>query len=160
VKRPAITVAVVAILACQQVAIAQDQVSTHEQAVREFLDLMGVQRSMMAGATTMVDLQIQGNPALAPYREVILEWTRRYLTWDEIGPQLVKIYKESFTEPEVRELMAFYRTPVGQKALTLLPELMQKGAAIGAAVGQAHQADLVKMVEEKKQQLDAEAANP
>lgn len=53
-------------------------------------------------------------------------------------------------------MIAFYRTPTGKKALTLLPELMQKGAALGASVGQAHEAELVQMIEEKKKILDAE----
>ena len=41
--------------------------------------------------------------------------------------------------------------PDGQEMFNL----MQKGAALGASVGQAHQAELVQMVKDKKRILDA-----
>ena len=36
----------------------------------------------------------------------------------------VPIYDKHFTEPELRDLIAFYRSPVGQKVITKMPELM------------------------------------
>lgn len=123
--------------------------SSHLQAVREFCDVVGIERQMTSGADVMIDAQVKANPAIAPYRDVLVEWSHKYLTWEAIGPEITKLYLEAFSEPEMREITAFYRTPTGQKSLTLLPQLMQKGAAIGSALGQRHTPELLQMIKEK-----------
>jgi len=42
---------------------------------------------------------------------------------DEIS---VPIYDKHFTDSEIRELITFYRSPVGQKVITAMPELMME----------------------------------
>jgi hypothetical protein len=130
--------------------------SAHEQAVVELFKLMDVERTMLAGANAVLEAQVQGTPALEPYRDVLFDWAKKYLTWETMGPALVKLEMETFSESEVRELIAFYRTPTGQKALTRMPEVLQKGAAIGAEVARAHQDELQRMILERKETLEKE----
>jgi hypothetical protein len=40
----------------------------------------------------------------------------------EIGEQMAKIYASDFTEQELKDLVTFYKTPVGQKLLTTEPK--------------------------------------
>jgi hypothetical protein len=40
----------------------------------------------------------------------------------EIGEQMAKIYASDFTEQELKEIVAFYKTPVGQKLLSTEPK--------------------------------------
>jgi len=39
----------------------------------------------------------------------------------------VPLYDRYFTEAELREIVAFYRTPAGRKMISVLPRLMQEG---------------------------------
>lgn len=39
----------------------------------------------------------------------------------EIGDQFVKIYSYTFSEPELKEILAFYKTPTGKKVIELEP---------------------------------------
>ena len=151
-------IALASLLFLGAVQSPQPSSSSHEEAVGELFQLMNLERTMVGAATAMIDAQIQGNTAIAPYRDVMLEWAAKYLTWRNVAPGLTMIYKEAFTESEIREMVSFYRTPTGQKALTKLPELMQKGAAIGAEVAKAHQADLERMLTERQKQLESEKA--
>jgi len=43
----------------------------------------------------------------------------------EIGEQMAKIYANDFTEQEMKDLTAFYKTPLGQKVLTQEPNAIQ-----------------------------------
>ena len=52
----------------------------------------------------------------------------------ELSRQLIDVYVKEFSESEIRELLAFYRTPIGKKALAKMPQLMQMGAKIGEQV--------------------------
>lgn len=43
----------------------------------------------------------------------------------EIGEQMAKIYANDFTEQEMKDLTAFYKSPLGQKLLTTEPKSIQ-----------------------------------
>jgi hypothetical protein len=47
----------------------------------------------------------------------------------EIGEQMAKIYASDFTEQELKDLNAFYKTPVGQKLLAQEPKSVQTSMA-------------------------------
>ncbi|SRR5579871_1912182 len=48
---------------------------------------------------------------------------------NEIGEGMAQIYARVFTEQELRDLTAFYKTPLGQKLLTAEPRAFQGSAA-------------------------------
>jgi len=149
-------VLIASLLVASSGASPQVSGSTHEQAVVELFKIIGLEQTMLGGATAMIDAQVQSNPALAPYRDVLLEWASRYLTWDTMAPSLMKLHVEAFSESEIRDLIAFYRTPTGNKALTMMPELMQKGAAIGMEVAKAHQGELEEMIAARQKELESD----
>lgn len=141
-------------------AVADTEVSaSHRQAAIDLIDLMGLEEQMMGGATAMVDVMSSQNPSLIPYRDVILEWSESIMTWEIFGPKMIDIYTEAFSEDELRDLVAFYKTPTGKKAITMMPELMQKGAQLGANEAQQHIPRLQQMIEARKAELDAEEAD-
>jgi hypothetical protein len=47
----------------------------------------------------------------------------------EIGEGMAKIYASDFTEQELKDLVAFYKTPLGQKLLTQEPKTVQASVA-------------------------------
>jgi hypothetical protein len=49
---------------------------------------------------------------------------------------LIAIYDANFSAGEIRELLAFYRTPLGQKLIAQTPQIIQQGMAMGAVWGQ------------------------
>ena len=77
---------------------------------------------------------------------MILAWSKQYITWEAAAPELTQTYKQAFTEPELREIIAFYTTPTGRKLATRLPEMMQRAAAAGGRLANAHLPDLQKMI--------------
>jgi uncharacterized protein len=144
--------AALATLAC--IARAEDDLASRQQSAEELLRTMNLERVTMAGMSAALEMQLQKNPALLPYRDVYLTWARKHLTWNAIGPKLAAVYAESFTESELRDLIAFYKTPTGQKALTEFPILYQKGAEVGQKVAKDHVEDLENMIRERATQLE------
>jgi uncharacterized protein len=47
----------------------------------------------------------------------------------EIGEGMAKVYASDFTEQELKDLLAFYKTPLGQKLLTQEPKAIQASMA-------------------------------
>lgn len=49
----------------------------------------------------------------------------------------IPIYAKHFTKDELDVLVAFYRTPVGKKAISTMPAIMQEMMSVGQKWGQA-----------------------
>ncbi|MBF7729455.1 DUF2059 domain-containing protein [Pseudomonas sp. N040] len=46
--------------------------------------------------------------------------------WDKLEPEMVKLYTGGFSEAELKELIAFYQSPLGQKVLKQMPALFSE----------------------------------
>lgn len=132
----------------QAPATSRADATTHRQAAVELLDLTDQKRTLDAGINTMLDVQIQSNPSLSELRPVMRTFLQKYMSWDAVKDDFTRIYVEAFSEPELRELIAFYKTPVGQKSVKVLPKLMEQGAQIGAKSVQAHMPELQQQIQE------------
>ena len=55
-----------------------------------------------------------------------LDYMKGAMSWDNLKGDLIKIYMDVFTEEEIAELVSFYNTPLGQKLLDKMPDLMNK----------------------------------
>jgi hypothetical protein len=51
------------------------------------------------------------------FGEELHGFLREHLTWEKLQPEFVALYCSVYTEAEMADLAAFYRTPVGQKML-------------------------------------------
>lgn len=65
-------------------------------------------------------------------------WTRVMAKVDanELTDMVVPIYAEYFTHEEIKQLLAFYDTPLGQKVIATLPAIMQESMAAGQKWGE------------------------
>jgi hypothetical protein len=55
----------------------------------------------------------------------------------EIGEGMAKVYADMFTEQELKDLVTFYKTPLGQKLLATEPQAVQASIAFMRQWGQA-----------------------
>jgi hypothetical protein len=80
---------------------------------------------------------VQGRPQIEKdidaMMPVLLEGVNSRI--NEITDQMAGVYARTFTVDEMRQLIAFYQTPVGQKLLETLPTLVQESMSIGQAWG-------------------------
>jgi hypothetical protein len=54
----------------------------------------------------------------------------------ELEEMMGSVYDKHFSSDELRQLLAFYRTPVGQKVLSTAPTITQESVMAGQAWGQ------------------------
>ena len=67
----------------------------------------------------------------------------------EFTGAIAVIYASHFTVDELRQLTAFYRGPVGQKFLQIMPRIMQDSMTIGQKFGESIALDTRnRMIEE------------
>ncbi len=150
-----VILATVLLLVAAAPSAADEAADSHRTAAAELLVLMDADSQMMGGAQAIADTMLQQNPTLRPFRDVLLEWATRYLTWEKFEVKLVDMYVDVFTESELREMIAFYNTPTGRKSVEMGPTLMQRGAMLGGEVASEHAAELEAMIEARANELEA-----
>lgn len=50
----------------------------------------------------------------------------RELSWDKISPMYLNVYRTTFTQKEINDMIAFYKSPTGQAVIEKLPLVMQQ----------------------------------
>ena len=53
---------------------------------------------------------------------------------DEMIKEMVPLYTNNYSVEEIKQLTAFYKSPVGRKMMTLTPKLAAEGMAIGQRI--------------------------
>lgn len=50
--------------------------------------------------------------------------------WDKLKPDMISLYIRHFNEQEMRELIAFYESPLGKKVVESMPQLTAQSAQL------------------------------
>ena len=141
-------------------ARAQGYTDSHLQAAEELLVAAGTETMMGESTESMLQLQLQQMPEIAPFEDVMRSFLREHVSWEALRDDLVQIYAESFTETELRDILAFYQTETGQKAIRLMPDLMARGMALGQQAVVEHQAELEARIQARANKLSGQKVPP
>jgi hypothetical protein len=111
-------------------------------AARTVVDAMNVQKVLDASINTMMKVQLEQNPGLAQFETVMRDFFAKYLSWTALRDGYAQMYADRFTTDELRQLAAFYQSPLGRKVAETTPDLMQAGSDLGRDAVQAHLPEL------------------
>ncbi len=130
-------------------AVTRADDAHHRQAAESLLTLMGMEKQFSQLVDQMLQVQVQQNPAIAPYEKEMRDFLNKYMSWPSLKEDMIKVYVEQFTEAELKQLADFYRTPIGQKMVRIMPTLVAKGAEIGQKRVQEHLPELQAAIQAK-----------
>ena len=127
--------------------------ASSEKEAEKLLTITGTQEIMDKSMSQMLDMRLQQNPALAPYKLVMMEFFKKHMSYESLKPELVKVYSKEFTASELREINTFYLTNVGKKTIEIMPALMAQTAQMGAARVQENIGDLQAMIQAEAKRI-------
>ncbi len=124
-------------LAASASAIADD--ASHTAAAKELLEVTRaaeiidqVYDSMEGQFDNMAEqlgITEDQRPIFDRHMERVFQVMREEMNWEKMEPYMVSAYAQVYTEQELRELIEFYQSPLGQKFLAKMPELMNVSMA-------------------------------
>lgn len=132
---------------------AEQEAAEHEAAT--LFELVDMQSTIDDLIPKSIDIEIAKNSTLEPYREVIIEFTKKYMSYEKIRPDLIKIYTKAFTYDDLRHITEFYRTETGKKTIKLFPQLFVEGNKMGQARVQQNIGELQRMMEDETKRIRA-----
>ena len=123
---------------------------SHRKEAENLLLVLEVEKSLPQIVAQVVEHEVQQNPQLAPQRDILQRFLTTYVNWQSVKDDTIAAYTQEFTEPELKKMTEFYKTPVGKKASEKLPQLAFIAGQLGLKKAQAHQAELRQMLDGQK----------
>jgi uncharacterized protein len=106
-------------------------------------------------------------PVFGEFTQALADKLSDALTSADFKVDVASVYAETFDEQELRDIIAFYQSPLGRKMLAKMPELMQRSTQISQERIKAIMPDVQAISEHYRpliqaatQQCDASAAKP
>jgi len=127
---------------------AQADEASHRAAVDKLIVAMNMEKSHTNSLENLVQAQSRQNPALVAMQPTMREFLNKYMGWDAVKDDMIKIYQESFSEAELGQLVAFYESELGKKTLQQMPVLIGKGMQIAQERMQKHLPELQAALKE------------
>ncbi|MFT6388365.1 MAG: hypothetical protein ACJAUP_001746 [Cellvibrionaceae bacterium] len=124
-----------------------------EVEAEELFESMNMELLLKQSIEQMLQLQIQQNSSLEAYKDVMLQFFAKHMSYESLKPQLIDLYATHFTASELKEINTFYATPTGKKALKKVPELMAQGGQIGAKRVQDNIQELQDMIKAESERI-------
>ena len=80
------------------------------------------------------------------------------MAWDKVKPQYLDLYTSVFTEEETKGLVDFYKSDLGKKVTTKMPELMQQSMNVARTYMQGVVPKLETLTEEMRKEFEPQGA--
>lgn len=123
--------AIVAALFLSSFAVkAQD--STKIRHIRQLMEITGAAKMGEQMMTNMVASYKQNFPAATTE---FWEAFMKEADMSQLMEQIIPIYAESFTDDDIQQMLAFYKTPIGRKMIEKMPIIMQQSMQLGGQWG-------------------------
>ncbi|WP_167856544.1 DUF2059 domain-containing protein [Hymenobacter metallicola] len=124
------------------------------QAAEELLQMMKMEENMNKSIDQMVSMQVQQRPDMKQVEPELRTFMTKHMSWATLKDDMVQLYAAEFTEKDLRNLTAFYKSPTGQKLLDKQPELMRATMQMGQQRLQQNIPELQQLIEKKMQTQD------
>jgi len=114
-----------------------------EASIRELMNATGakdlgkqlVQAGMEQFRSSVEDSQ-PNNPRAKQFVDAFVSKFQRHFDPNSLTETIIPIYDKYFTSEDLNGLLAYYRSPLGQRMLKVLPEVTRESQAAGFALGQ------------------------
>jgi FtsZ-binding cell division protein ZapB len=126
------------------------------KAAEELLKVSNMETMYEQTINQMVEAQMQQNPQMAKYKNIFMNFFKKYLGYESVKPFFVESYAKNFTGQELRDITAFYRTSTGQKTIKLVPQISTEAMMFSQNRLQEHMPELQMQILQEVQKEQAQ----
>ena len=114
-----------------------------EARIRELMDITGaknlgqqlIEAGMEQFRSSVQDSQ-PNNPRAKQFVDAFVSGFQKHFDVNTLNERVIPIYDKYLTTDDLKGLLDYYRSPLGQRMLKTLPELTRESQAAGFALGQ------------------------
>lgn len=91
---------------------------------------------MMQNMSVQMGVKPDEKPIFDKYYADMTEVLKTKMSWQKMQPMMVDLYDKQFSEQEINDMLAFYKTESGQAILRKMPQVMQASMQMSQALVQ------------------------
>ncbi len=114
--------------------------------------LFGQMKSLMEQQFNQMGAPEDMKPILVKFTDRLVNVMEETLNWKSMKKDMIDIYMRVYTEDEVKGMLAFYKSPIGQSVLDKMPQAVQ----LSMAAMQKRMPELQEKVKHISEQLKEE----
>jgi uncharacterized protein len=101
--------------------------------IRHLLELTGTREMVEQMKSSMMEQFRKNAPGIPPdmFSEIMAE-----LKADELMDSMITVYSKHFTREDIKQMIAFYQSPFGQKVLREMPQIILESNEVGTRWGE------------------------
>ena len=103
---------------------------THRAAALEFLRAKGTPQLLERNGRIMLEKQLAAAPEYAEHRAELEKFYLSTFGFEALKDDLAAMYAAEYSEDELKNLTAFYSTPLGRKSVTVEEKLVPAFSAL------------------------------
>ena len=119
---------------------------SHRAAVEQLFKLTHMEQKVNESVDNVLLIQLQQSPQLQPHRQALDDFLQKHIGWNSMKEAIAAMYMEAFSEAELNEMNAFYITPIGQRVINDVPQLVQRRNQLAMQRMQENIGELQKLV--------------
>jgi hypothetical protein len=97
---------------------------------------------------------------ITDFQQRVMDTVNQKIGWKALEPDFISLYSSTYTEEELDGIIAFYKSPVGQKMIEKTPELTAKSTQVTQQKMSELQPLLNQMVQDFMKQMAASTGTP
>lgn len=105
---------------------------TKKEKIHTLLNEMGSGKTGVIVAKTMIDAFKKNYPKVD---QKIWDEFAKEIKSEDLIEMVVPVYDKYYTEDDVDQLLAFYKTPIGKKSIEVMPQIAQESMLAGQSWG-------------------------
>ncbi|ATC87181.1 MULTISPECIES: DUF2059 domain-containing protein [Pseudoalteromonas] len=136
--------------------------NTKQQKIDELISVMnldsmvdsmyGQVEGMMKGMSDQMGVKPSEQAIFDKYYSDMTTVLKTEMSWAKMQPMMISVYDKHFSEQEIADMLAFYKTDTGQKILEKMPVVMQESMQMS----QSLMKDAMPKIQTLAQQLSDE----
>jgi uncharacterized protein len=119
---------------------------SHTRAAAEIVDMLRIEEQTLFALRAALSGASAENPEGARVAEAMVTFLYDVVPWDTARAEYIRIYREQFTESELRELVRFFSTPVGRTMVARTPQIVAATSAVMQRLMAPHLPELQRRI--------------
>lgn len=129
---------------------AQDINQDYKDALLDMLKSSGSEEAYQTAIDQMINMQKTQNPGIENEFWDKFSAEMKSSSLDDLTEMLVPVYQKYLTIEDLKEIVAFYQTPVGKKFANSNPMILQESMQVGQKWGMEMGRKIVSEIENQK----------
>lgn len=119
------------------------------EAASELLEAIQFEKVMDDAINASVQVVKQMDPNMSQHEANIRKFYEKHMSASTLRNDVIKIYSETFSVKELKDITAFYKTETGQKTLQKMPEVFQRSMQLAQSRVMQNMGELQQMLEKE-----------